>query len=84
VAHGTDALELALRAADVQPGDLVLLPAHTADATTTAVLRLEAEPVFVDFEGRRSVLSSAHLRQVLEEKAGSGSGGSFRAGIAVP
>jgi hypothetical protein len=37
----------------------------------------------LDFEESRAVLSSAHLRQLLEEKARSGSGGSFRAGIAV-
>ena len=67
VANGTDALELALRAAGVGPGDRVLLPAHTAYATTAAVLRVEAEPVFVDLEPNRSVLSAAHLRQRLEE-----------------
>jgi aminotransferase EvaB len=81
VANGTDALELALRAAGVAPGDRVLLPSHTAYATTAAVLRLEAEPVFVDLEEGRSVLSPAHLRHRLEEK--SADSGPFRAVIVV-
>jgi dTDP-4-amino-4,6-dideoxygalactose transaminase len=83
VANGTDALELALRAAGVEPGDRVLLPAHTAYATAAAVLRLQAVPVFVDLEEGRAVLSSAHLRHRLEEKDGRGGAGPFRAVIAV-
>lgn len=83
VANGTDALELALRSAGVTPGGRVLLPAHTAYATTAAVLRLEAEPVFVDLEPGRSVLSPAHLRHLLAEGEGRGGGGSFQAVIAV-
>ncbi len=83
VANGTDALELALRAAGVEPGDRVLLPAHTAYATAAAVLRLEAVPEFVDLEEGRAVLSPTHLRQRLETPRDAGSGGRFRAVIAV-
>jgi dTDP-4-amino-4,6-dideoxygalactose transaminase len=82
VANGTDALELALRAAGVGLGDRVLLPSHTAYATAAAVLRVEAVPVFVDLEPGRSVLSVAHLAHRLEE-AGRRPGGAFRAVIAV-
>ncbi len=45
---GTDALELALRAADVGPGDEVVIPVNTFVATAEAVMRAGAEPVFVD------------------------------------
>lgn len=83
VASGTDALELALRAAGVEPGDRVLLPSHTAYATAAAVLRLEAVPVFVDLEEGRAVLSPAHLRQRLEAPGDRGCSGPFRAVIAV-
>ncbi len=48
VASGTDALELALRAAGVGAGDEVVLPANTFIATATAVLRAGARPVLVD------------------------------------
>jgi dTDP-4-amino-4,6-dideoxygalactose transaminase len=62
----------------------VLLPSHTAYATTAAVLRLEARPVFVDLEPDRSVLSVAHLAHLLEAGAvAAPEEGPFRAVIAV-
>jgi len=48
VGSGTDALFLALRALDVQPGDEVIVPAMTFAATATAVLYCGAKPVFAD------------------------------------
>src|SRR5262245_43431264 len=48
VANGTDALELALRAAGIGPGDEVIVPANTFIATPLAVVRAGATPVFVD------------------------------------
>ena len=48
VASGTDALELALRAAGVGPGDEVILPANTFAATALAVTRAGATPALVD------------------------------------
>jgi dTDP-4-amino-4,6-dideoxygalactose transaminase len=48
VANGTDALELALRALGVGPGDECVLPANTFIATAEAVARAGAVPVLVD------------------------------------
>jgi dTDP-4-amino-4,6-dideoxygalactose transaminase len=48
VANGTDALELALRAARVGAGDEVILPTNTFIATALAVVRAGARPVLVD------------------------------------
>lgn len=50
VASGTDALELALRAAGVGPGDAVFTVSHTAVATVAAVERCGAVPVLVDID----------------------------------
>ncbi|WP_026059624.1 DegT/DnrJ/EryC1/StrS family aminotransferase [Microbacterium yannicii] len=48
VGNGTDALELALQALGIGPGDDVLLPANTFVATAEAVVRVGALPRLVD------------------------------------
>src|SRR5580658_1247069 len=48
VANGTDAIEIALRALRVGPGDEVILPANSFVATAEAVWRAGAAPVLVD------------------------------------
>lgn len=48
VANGLDALELALRAVDIQPGDEVLVPSNTYIATWLAVSNCGAKPVPVE------------------------------------
>lgn len=50
VGNGTDALELALRAAGVEAGGEVILPANTFIATAEAVSRIGAVPVLVDVD----------------------------------
>jgi dTDP-4-amino-4,6-dideoxygalactose transaminase len=50
VANGTAALELALRALGVGPGEDVLLPSLTFVAGANAVVAVGARPVFVDVE----------------------------------
>jgi dTDP-4-amino-4,6-dideoxygalactose transaminase len=50
VSNGTDALELAFRAAGVQAGDEVIMPANTFIATAEAASRIGAVPVFVDVD----------------------------------
>jgi len=46
--NGTVALELALRAAGIGPGDEVILPSYTFIATASAALHLGAVPIFAD------------------------------------
>ncbi len=48
VANGTDALQIALMALDLSPGDEVLIPAFAYAALPEVVLLLGLKPVFVD------------------------------------
>lgn len=50
VANGTDALELALRAMDLEAGGEVIMPANTFVASAEAVARAGGRAVFVDCE----------------------------------
>jgi dTDP-3-amino-3,4,6-trideoxy-alpha-D-glucose transaminase len=50
VASGLDALEIALRSAGVAPGARVITTPLTAFATTLAILRAGAQPVFCDVD----------------------------------
>lgn len=49
-ANGTDALQIALMALDLQPGDEVITPSFTFIATTEVVALLNIKPVFVDVD----------------------------------
>src|SRR5450759_3447247 len=49
-ANGTLALEMAMAAAGIGPGDEVIVPAISFVSTATAVSRAGAIPVFVDIE----------------------------------
>jgi dTDP-4-amino-4,6-dideoxygalactose transaminase len=48
VSSGTAALLLAMDAADIGAGDQVIVPAHSYFATVSPVLKLGAEPIFVN------------------------------------
>jgi dTDP-3-amino-3,4,6-trideoxy-alpha-D-glucose transaminase len=59
VGNGTDAIQLALRAAGIVPGDEVVVPALTATFTALAVSMAGATPVFVDIDPERYSLDPA-------------------------
>jgi dTDP-4-amino-4,6-dideoxygalactose transaminase len=52
VSSGTDALQIAMMAEGIGPGDAVFLPAFTYTATAEVPLVLGATPVFVDVDPR--------------------------------
>ena len=63
VANGTDAVELALRAAGVKPGDRVLTVANTATATVAAIELSGARAEFVDVDPRTMTMDPEALAQ---------------------
>lgn len=50
VANGTDALQIALMALDLKPGDEVITPSFTYIATTEVMALLGLKPIFVDVD----------------------------------
>lgn len=61
VANGTDALQIALMALGVGPGDEVITPGFTYIATAESVALLGAKPVYVDVDARTYNLDPALL-----------------------
>lgn len=61
VANGTDALHLALRAAEIGAGDEVITVAQTFFATTEAIVLAGATPVFVDIDPRTYLIDVAQI-----------------------
>ena len=68
VANGTDALEIAIRALDIGPGDEVITVSHTAVATVAAIEAVGATPVLVDVDPLFYTLNPAQLKEVLTSK----------------
>lgn len=68
VGNGTDALELALRAAEVPAGAEVVMPANTFVATAEAVVRAGARPVFADVDPDYLLLEPGALKAALTEQ----------------
>ncbi|PIQ62874.1 MAG: transcriptional regulator [Bacteroidetes bacterium CG12_big_fil_rev_8_21_14_0_65_60_17] len=65
VANGTDALQIALMALGVGPGDEVITPSFTFVATAEAASLLGAVPVFADIDPRTFTMDPASLETLI-------------------
>lgn len=67
-ANGTDALQIAMMALDLQPGDEVITPSFTYIATTEVVALLKLTPVFVEVDPKTFCMDPASLRKAITPK----------------
>jgi dTDP-4-amino-4,6-dideoxygalactose transaminase len=67
-ANGTDALQIALMALDLQPDDEVITPSFTFIATTEVVALLKLKPVFVDVDQKTFCIDPAAIEKAITPK----------------
>jgi len=67
-ANGTDALQIAMMALDLQPGDEVITPSFTYIATTEVIALLKLTPVFVDVDPKTFCIDTEALQRAITPK----------------
>jgi len=67
-ANGTDALQLAMMALDLKPGDEVIVPVHTYVATAEVIALLGLTPVFVDVDEETFNIDPRKIEKVVTKK----------------
>jgi dTDP-4-amino-4,6-dideoxygalactose transaminase len=68
VANGTVAIEVALKAIGIKPGDEVIVPAYTWEGTVGPILLLNAVPVFVDVDPDTYCLDASKIEEAITGK----------------
>jgi dTDP-4-amino-4,6-dideoxygalactose transaminase len=65
---GTVAIQAALKAIDIRPGDEVLVPAYTWEGTVGPVLLVNAVPIFVDVDPESYCMDASQIESLLTPK----------------
>ena len=67
-ANGTDALQIAMMALDLKPGDEVITPSFTYIATTEVIALLKLTPVFVDVDPKTFCIDPTAIEKAISKK----------------
>ena len=67
-ANGTDALQIAMMALGLEPGDEVITPSFTYIATTEVVALLKLKPVFVEVDAKTFCIDPQAIRKAITPK----------------
>lgn len=67
-ANGTDALQIAMMALGLEPGDEVITPSFTYIATTEVVALLKLKPVFVEVDAKTFCIDPQAIRKAITSK----------------
>ena len=67
-ANGTDALQIAMMALELQPGDEVITPSFTYIATAEVIALLRLKPVFVEVDPKTFCVSAEAIEQAVTSR----------------
>ena len=67
-ANGTDALQIAMMALDLQPGDEIITPSFTYIATAEVIALLRLTPVFVEVDAKTFCIDPAAIEKAITPK----------------
>jgi dTDP-4-amino-4,6-dideoxygalactose transaminase len=67
-ANGTDALQIAMMALDLQPGDEVITPSFTYIATTEVIALLKLKPLFAEVDAKTFCINPESVRKLIGPK----------------
>ncbi len=67
-ANGTDALQIAMMALDLQPGDEVITPSFTYIATTEVIALLKLKPVFVEVDPKTFCIDPSAIEAAITNR----------------
>jgi dTDP-4-amino-4,6-dideoxygalactose transaminase len=67
-ANGTDALQIAMMALGLEPGDEIITPSFTYIATTEVIALLRLKPVFVDVDPQTFCIDASKIRAAITPK----------------
>lgn len=67
-ANGTDALQIAMMALGLQPGDEVITPSFTFIATTEVIALLQLTPVFADVDPQTFCIDPASIEKLITSR----------------
>ena len=67
-ANGTDALQIAMMALGLEPGDEVITPSFTYVATTEVIALLRLKPVFVEVDTKTFCIEPGEIRKAITSK----------------
>ena len=68
VANGTAALEIAVQALGIGPGDEVIMPTFTIISCAAAVIRVGAKPIFVDCDAQTWNIDVTQIEKVITNR----------------
>lgn len=67
-ANGTDALQIALMALGLKPGDEVIVPVHTYVATAEVIALLNLKPIFIDVNKNDFLINVSQIERLITKK----------------